>query len=296
MLKVAGYDARLTWIGTRRIMYDHTVPSIAINNHMICTVFLNGKKYYLDATEKYMPFGQNALRILDRPVMIEDGDKFIAETVVEDVVNRDGDMRVIMASIEGESLFGRYSINLKGEAKKNFLYQYHYTKQDRRDEFMKEFISYGNKKVKASNLVLPDLDQREGELKVECDFVFDDAVSNFDNGYYIEIDPVQTLKNFVIKDDRNTDIDFGEHINRRTRIEFQIPEGYKVAHLPESLDIPGDDFSFRINYELKGDKIVYNKALKIADGVVSRGQFDSWNNAIKALTRSYADQIVLQPK
>ena len=161
---------------------------------------------------------------------------------------------------------------------------------------MKEFIGYGNKKVKASNLVLPDLDQREGELKVECDFVFDDAVSNFDNGYYIEIDPVQTFKNFVIKDDRNTDIDFGEHINRRTRIEFQIPEGYKVAHLPESLDIPGDDFSFRINYELKGDKIVYNKALKIAEGVVSRRQFNSWNNAIKALTMSYADQIVLQPK
>jgi transglutaminase-like putative cysteine protease len=54
MLKLAGYDARLTWIGTSDLPYDYTLPSLAVDNHMICTVILNGKKYFLDGTESFI--------------------------------------------------------------------------------------------------------------------------------------------------------------------------------------------------------------------------------------------------
>ena len=56
-------DARLTWIGTRSIPYDYTIPSLAVDNHMICTVFLGEEKYFLDATEEYVGFGDYAYRI-----------------------------------------------------------------------------------------------------------------------------------------------------------------------------------------------------------------------------------------
>jgi transglutaminase-like putative cysteine protease len=60
MLKLAGFDARLTWIGTKHIRYDYTTPSLAVDNHMICTLFHNGKTYYIDGTEKYNSLGEDA--------------------------------------------------------------------------------------------------------------------------------------------------------------------------------------------------------------------------------------------
>src|SRR5688572_24730305 len=296
MLKVAGYDARLTWIGTRRIMYDQTIPSLAVNNHMICTLLLNGKKFYLDATEKYIPFGQNAQRILGRPVMIEDGDKFIADKIVETEKNRDIDARNIKATIKGDDLQGKYVINLKGEAKKNFLYEYNYTQNDRKDEFMDRFISYGNKNVKTSNLKLPDLKERGGPLDLECDLVYAGAVSSFNNEYYVDIDPAKNFKDWVIEDKRQSDIDFGERIYKKTSVELQIPAGYKVSHLPAQIVVNEPEFSFNINYKLAGNNIIYTKELRIPEGIINKSAFPRWNKAIKQLATAYEDQIVLKTK
>jgi transglutaminase-like putative cysteine protease len=66
MLKLAGLDAHMTWIGTRHIPYDYSLPSLAVDNHCISTVIIAGKEYFLDGTEKYIPFGDYAWRIQAR--------------------------------------------------------------------------------------------------------------------------------------------------------------------------------------------------------------------------------------
>jgi hypothetical protein len=294
MLKAAGYDARLTWIGTRRIMYDQTLPSLAVNNHMICTVFLNGKKYYLDATEKYIPFGENAARIQSRSVMIEDGNKFIIDKIAESSKNFDADQRNLKAVINGESLEGSIKVDLTGEAKKNFLYTYHYTKSEQREKYVTDFISSGNKNVKASELKLPDLEERSGPLSLECTVLFNGAVTSFNNEYYVEIDPSKSFKNWIIKDSRQSDVDFGERIHKKTSIELAIPKGYTVSHLPEKIDVNDPEFSFSMNYTQSGDKIIYTKELNIPDGIIKKKSFDRWNAAVKKLAQGYENQVILK--
>ena len=73
MLLLAGFDARLTWIGTDRIAYDYSTPNLAVDNHMICTLILNGKEYFLDPTDKYSSFDDYAERLQNRQVLIENG-------------------------------------------------------------------------------------------------------------------------------------------------------------------------------------------------------------------------------
>lgn len=73
MLKLVNIDARHTWIGTRDIPYDYSIPSLAVDNHMICTAFINERPYYLDATQKYIPIGKYAYRIQGRPTLIANG-------------------------------------------------------------------------------------------------------------------------------------------------------------------------------------------------------------------------------
>lgn len=294
MLKVAGYDARLTWIGTRRIMYDQTLPSLAVNNHMICTVLLNGKMYYLDATEKYMPFGENAQRIQSRSVMIEDGSRFILDKVKESDINHDIDQRKLVASINGENLEGTYHIDLKGEPKKNFLYTFNYTKSDKREDFITNFISSGNKNVKATGLKLPDFTERSGPLALDCNITFAGAVSSFNNEYYIDIDPSKSFKNWTIKDTRQSDVDFGEKIHKKTSIELIIPPGYKLSHLPEKVSVSDPEFSFAMQYTQAGNKIIYTKELNIPDGIIRKQSFTRWNDAVKKLAEAYESQIVLK--
>lgn len=294
MLRTAGLDARLTWIGTRRILYEQDVPSIAIYNHMICTVILNGKKYFLDPTEKYMPFGENALRIQNRPVMIEDGSEFIVDKVTPADKNRDADMREIVLALNGETLEGKYSITLKGEAKKNFLYAYHYTRTDKRKEFMENFISNGNQKIEAADVKLPDLEERDGQLDIVSRTNFKSAVSSFNKEHYIDIDPFKTFKDWEIKDTRQSDIDFGEKVHKKLSVTLTLPKGYSVSHLPENTQISNPGFSFSIQYKVTGDKIVYTSDISIPDGVISKKSFESWNAAVSRLNKSYEDQIVLK--
>jgi hypothetical protein len=294
MLKAAGYDARLTWIGTRRIMYDQSLPSLAVNNHMICTLLLNGKMYYLDATEKYMPFGENAQRIQSRSVMIEDGPKFILDKITESDATHDIDQRKLVASVNGENLEGTYHIDLKGEPKKNFLYTFNYTKSDRREDFITDFISNGNKNVRTTALKLPDLTERSGPLALDCNVVFTGAVSAFNNEYYIDIDPSKSFKNFTIKDTRQSDVDFGEKIHKKTSIELIIPQGYTVSHLPEKVDVSDPEFSFAMHYTQSDNKIIYTKELNIPDGIIRKQSFPRWNEAVKKLAQAYENQIILK--
>src|SRR5204863_1728200 len=81
LLQSLGYDARLCWIGTNHIAYDYSTPSMAVDNHMICALFFQGKKYFLDATETNIGFDEYAERIQGRQVLIENGDSYILERV-----------------------------------------------------------------------------------------------------------------------------------------------------------------------------------------------------------------------
>ncbi len=60
----------LTWIGTRHIPYDHSVPVMCVDNHAITTLYFKGKEYFLDGTEKYAPFGEDAFRIQGKSALI----------------------------------------------------------------------------------------------------------------------------------------------------------------------------------------------------------------------------------
>ncbi|MBK6635159.1 MAG: transglutaminase domain-containing protein [Chitinophagaceae bacterium] len=88
MLTIAGFDARLTWIGTSDLPYDYSLPSLAVDNHMICTVILNGKRYFLDGTEEYIALNDYAQRIQGKQVLIEDGQNHMIDKIPEFAAER----------------------------------------------------------------------------------------------------------------------------------------------------------------------------------------------------------------
>ena len=297
LLLRAGFDARLVWIGTNHIMYDHSIPSLGVDNHMICAVFYNNQWWFLDATEKYMQPGVYAERIAGRQVMIENGDNFVLEHVPQTTPDQNIRLFHETLQISGNNITGKVMYRYKGESKTDLLYNINLTKKDKLQTSLEKYITNGNSHYKVSDVKTSPLDQRDGDLEVNFDLVYQDAVSSFGKEMYIDIDYNKEFSNNLIDTvKRKTDLQLDTKSNFVTETELLIPDGYKTETLPEDLHIHSTGFAFDITYKAAGNKITYRKQLLIYNTYLKKSEFSEWNNAITALSKKYLEQITLAQK
>jgi hypothetical protein len=294
LLLRCGLDARLCWIGTNHIMYDHSIPSLSADNHMICAVKYNNKWWFLDATEKYMQPGIYAERIAGRQVMIENGENHLLENIPAVTPEQNARFFKESLAINGNSMSGKIKYQYNGESKSDLLYTVNLTKKDRVQTALENYITNSNSHYKISNVNTSSLDQRDGSLEVDFELQYQDAVSLFGKEIYIDIDFNKEFNNAVIDTaKRTTDFRFGTKSNFITETELTIPNGYKILALPEDLHITSPNFSFDITYKTAGNKISYRKQLKINNTYLKKARFGEWNNAIAALSKKYLEQITV---
>jgi hypothetical protein len=125
MLKLAGLEAYMTWIGTRHLPYDYSLPSLCVDNHCISTVILGGKEYYLDGTEKYIPFGDYAWRIQGKEVLIGKGDKYDVKKVPVQDIDKSKILTQTKFLLKDNVLTGHVKVTLTGEKRTSFHQYYH---------------------------------------------------------------------------------------------------------------------------------------------------------------------------
>ncbi|WP_159780587.1 transglutaminase family protein, partial [Flavobacterium sp. 9AF] len=188
MLKLAGFDARLCWIGTKHIAYNYSIPSLSVDNHMICALIKDGKKYYLDGTEKYNSFKEYAERIQGKEVLIENGNDFIIDKIPSQKAVSNKDVYTVNYTIEGETLKGKVNKEYSGESRASFLYNYNTIKNDKKEEALKWYINSGNKNYIVNNIITSDLTNRDQNVKLSYDVSLENHVSSFDNEMYIDLD------------------------------------------------------------------------------------------------------------
>ncbi len=292
MLKLAGFDARLTWLGTKHIAYDYTTPSICVDNHMICTLFYKGKKYYLDGTEKYNSFGEYAERIQNKEVLIEDGDKFIIDKIP--AVNAEANKEIYKADfvIENEKLKGICNRNASGEARASFLQIFNSFETNKKGETLEKYLASQDKNIEVTNIKTSDLKNRDLKLNIDYDISINNKVSSFDNEIYIELENRNEYRNFELKERKN-DYEFEYKNNYESNISLSIPNGYKISKMPENLEIKEDNFNISVIFKQVGSKIIYNKQFIIKNAVIKANEIEKWNESIKKLNSVYNQQITL---
>lgn len=292
MLKIAGFDARVTWIGTNHIAYDYSIPSLSVDNHMICTLFKDGKKYFLDGTEKYNSFGEYAERIQGKEVLIEDGDKFIVDKVPVLDSKANTDKIIVNYKIENDNLVGTINKEYSGESRASFLYNYNNVKNDKKEDALKWFITSNDKNYAISNIITSDINNRDKNLELSYDVKLANQVSSFDNEIYVDIDYEKDYKNLDLKERKK---DFMLHYKTfdDITVNLEIPEGYKVSKLPPNLDVKTPDYDFSLKYEVKGNTIVYKKKFNFKKGIIKASGLEDWKKNHESLLKNYAEQIVL---
>jgi transglutaminase-like putative cysteine protease len=293
MLKLAGYDARLTWIGTSDLPYDYTLPSLAVDNHMICTVIVNGKRYFLDGTEDYIALNDYAQRIQGKQVLIEDGNSFIIDRVPDFPAERNKVSIVRKMNIEEGSLKGHTTLEYNGESKIMLQRIYSSMRSENKKDALGVFLRRSDDNVEVNNINEPDFKDRQKALHLSFDFTANNQVTKAGNELYVVMDWDKEFSGMEFSADRKNDYEFNQKYYLTSQAELMIPAGYKVDYLPEAFKKSTPDYSFEASFANKGKSILYTKKIIINKPLLPKAGFEEWNSFIKSINKFYNDQVVL---
>lgn len=296
MLKLAGYNAKLTWIGTRSIPYNYNTPSLAVDNHMITTLFLNNKRYYLDPTEKGIEFGKYAHRIQGQDIMIENEDSFILDTIPETPYNKNGFYAILNLELKDNLITGTGNQKYLGENKKDAYNRLSELSDKKLEEQLIYEVNKGNKNIQVENIKYPEKILREDSIHLTYDISLDNQVTELENELYINIEFDKIFSHLKIEKDRINALDFGEKVNYIKTTHLKIPITYSLEYIPEEIKIIDDEFIFdlNINFNKTNNTLTYTRKLIIKSGIIQAEKIEKWNKSIKSLNEFYNNQVILK--
>ncbi|UYQ92445.1 transglutaminase domain-containing protein [Chitinophaga horti] len=297
LLKSLGYDARLCWIGTNHIAYDYSIPSLSVDNHMICGVKHEGKLYFLDATESYIGFNKYAERIQGRQVMVEDGDKYFIERIPLATSEQNAEYEKRVLRIDGNDLAGITEHRYTGESTEFLLTQIHGIKKEKLQDALQSYLSEGKTQCAINNLQTSSLHDWNNDLTMKYDVQYKNAITGFGNDLYLELDFRKEMNDLNIDTTkRKTDLLFSFKRKLVHETELQLPDELKVSELPKGMKVSRDNYDFSVSYEVKANKILYRKELIIKNTHLPKTAFGQWNDDVKLLAKNYLQQISFTKK
>jgi hypothetical protein len=284
MLQLAGYDAHFTWIGTRAIPYSQSLPALCVNNHAISTLYYQGKEYFLDPTEKYVPFGENAYRIQGKEAMIAKGEKYDIKTVPLTTGNEHKVFTKADFTLQGELLKGKVQVTLTGNERKDFHQAYHDLPITSHEKFFNSFLEFNNSNVEASDIKTSDLENREIPVAISGNIDLTNAVQNIAGDKYVNLDFFpKTLDKYLPDEKRTNGYDFDYVLSFEDEFSLTVPAGSRFSDVPEKLELNYRNFEFKGEYIVQGNKIILKKLLVLKNSVINKKDFADWTKFLGSI-------------
>lgn len=294
MLLLAGYDARLTWLGTADVPYGYDIPSLMVDNHMICTVILNGEKIFLDPTEKYAALYNYAFRIQGQEALIEDGANFMIERIPILASSSNKEFSKVTLSIDKEKISGTGQILFQGNRKTSIFNRLSSIPEKDWKSYLVKYISNYDKNIEVNIEHTPKFDDRDQDFSIDYTLDMEHHVIDLGEELYVNMEYDYSFKGFLIQEERNVPYEFSGKYYIENTVTLAIPEGWNVSYLPNEVNQDTEKYAFQLSYEEKDGQLVYYKKITIKDVTLGLSDFSSWNETIQQLDAFYADQIILK--
>ena len=284
MLKLAGFDAHFTWIGTKGIPYSQSLPALCVNNHAICALKLGGKTYFLDGTESYGPFGENAFRIQGKEAMISNGTTFeiikVPEAPASDnLISTKADF-VLADNI----LKGKAKVLVTGNSRTGFHQSYQELPSTSKKDFINEYLEFGNDNLIATNVKTSDLGNRDLPITIEGDIDLSNTVNTISGNKYVGIDFFPKSLDRLIPDEKRTQgYDLDDVLKFEDELTLSIPADKKFIDKPEDLTINEAGYEFKGTYTVVGNKITLKKALVLKNSIIDKKDLKAWTRFIESI-------------
>lgn len=283
-LKMAGYDAHFTWIGTRSIPYQQSMPALCVNNHAITTLYFQGATYFLDGTEKYATFGENAYRIQGKEAMIAEGAKYDLKTVPLTTGNEHKVFSKADFVLANNALSGKIKVVLTGNERKDFHQSYQDLPISSQKDYLNDFLEFGNDNMQAANVKTSDLKNRDIPVTIEGDVDLSNYVNTISGDKYISIDFFpKTLERFMPDEKRVGGYDFDDVMTYEDEISLTIPADMKFVDVPEKAEMTYDGYAFTGEYIVTGNKIMLRKKIIIKNSIIKKSDFGNWTKFLGSI-------------
>ena len=296
MLKYSEIQSNLAWIGTRDKPYKYEdIPTPNVDNHMITAIEIEGKRFFLDATDKFCPFSYPTAMIQGKQALIGKSEKDFTIENVPILDQNKNKLEIEMdLNLNEKNIFGSVYTKISGYKKSNLL-NYLTRNIQKKDEILKGAVTAFNEKI---DLEIVDSQNNEYEnqpIIIKYNLKLDDCIKNI--GEKILVKPILL---YPFKDN-NIDIE-----KRKLPIEnsyafidefiykYEIPSGYKFDFIPENYKFENDLLECEIQYKPQGNKLVVNQKIISKKLLIENKDFESWNLTMKNLNKQYNQSIILK--
>ena len=300
LLKAQGFDARQTDIGTDDIPYtSQEVPTIASINHAICTVFYQGKPYYLDATNPYIPLGYVPVNIQGRKALVEEGEgcriytlPVLSADACSSSVEYDGALSVMEDG--NYAMKGTLDSSWKGDMKAMVLTAYDAASQDEKQQVLSRVMGMDGGKDEMKEVVIKGSLPQEEQLAIFSSFYKGNVGLAADQYVYVDMNLGKDM--WLEKVDmtkRVSDYMIGMKAKSVRKVKLLVPTGMRVQELPAPLERHTAWVDLFCSFSKQGNDVVMRKEYVVKDRRVALKDIPTWNKLVSEWNDACNEQVVL---
>lgn len=302
MMRYAGEEANITWVGSDELPYDYTeIATPVVDNHMIAS-YRNEKNevVILDAVGTYTPYGYPTGFIQGKQALIAKGEgkyEVFRIPVVSKEMNQENDfisMRLNKGKLEGTG-----KIEAHGYQKYGYVYKLgNMSNNEEQRNYIESYLEKGSNKFRVDEASFSGLQNRDTSLTIEYKFNLDSYINSSDDETYVNLNLDRDFKNSKLDIEERGGVarKFDHKMDMNYTVEFEIPSGSSVSYVPENAEAKHKGFGFSIKYLNKGNKITLQKNIYVDTLFIEEGQFEDWNKMIKQLKKAYKEVVIIKEK
>lgn len=296
MLSAAKINSSLTWIGTRSKPYSYSdISSPSVDNHMIASFTENSKRYFLDATDRYCPFGYPTIMIQGKEALIRnDTVHYVVEKVPITDANLNKKKYMFTMNLSEQSMEGKAAVEFSGYCKSEFLNELSLS-QDKEAIIWKSNISDFNSKIDITVGQTNQNAYNSSPLQADYTIQLQNWIKTTETKWILKPILMLPFRNSTIElEKRKFPIDLSYCRVLDFEYIFQIPDGLKLEFKPENGSFSNDLASFNVSYSIENNTIKVAQQIVIKQIAVETTDFRIWNDFIKELTKQYNQSMVFE--
>ncbi|PHS07403.1 MAG: DUF3857 domain-containing protein [Kordia sp.] len=294
LLKSQGIEAfyTLVFTGKSKKSIDSDFASIQGNHAFLCVPHQDDY-IWLECTSQTIPFGFLGASTDDRDVLVitPEGGEIVHTPIYDESFNTfDADVNIILNSSGG--FIANYNSTSKGVQ----YDQQSYKLRMQSGELIERYSAIWNY-LNGFTIVNKELtvDKDKVTLHEKLNISVSSYVAKVGDKLLVPINPFNRVTKVPIKYlDRKSPFETDRSFSDTDSYEFQVPEEFTIASLPEDYLINSEFGSYKITIKkIEGNKIKYIRELTLKEGVFPKEKYKSYRDFIKKIAKKDKSKFIL---
>jgi hypothetical protein len=285
MSKQVGIKSNLVLVNTLdNGINDVLLPSLSFNHCIVMTI-LNGKPYYLELTNPYIPFGTQSPLTIKSPSLIIPNSNNVSMSGFSLL-----DITSDFNAIHRETFITMDNNNMNIKQKNNHIGFYaalrkmsfiELSKEERESALLNSISNSFTKPVKLNSVNFDALDNINDSIFSFYDYTVKNALTIVADMKIVEIPWTDAEKNppFLTMDSRNYDINLLEiedAMHTEETIIINIPDGKSLIEVPKTKNISfnNGDIIYSNEYLLENNKLIAKRKLHYNTNIVLKSNYE----------------------